>query len=70
MASDGIPRRSSHILLSLIIQHVYPGNTHIPERSEKLQQEVRVAVMVTRPHRVKGLEMSGFVLICLTMSAC
>lgn len=28
MVSDGIPRRSSHILLTLIIQHVYPGKTY------------------------------------------
>lgn len=35
MAVDGIPRRSSHILLRLIIHRVYPGNTLIRERSEK-----------------------------------
>lgn len=53
MASDGIPRRSSHILVPLIIQHVYPGNTHIQERSEKLQQEDRVAMTARRPHPIQ-----------------
>lgn len=61
MASDRIPRRSSHILVPLIIQHVYPGNTHIREHSEKLQQEVGVTHTVIRPDR---FEMFPKVWIC------